>query len=198
MEKPSLREGKQVSQSLEARIQEPSASSLFTHPCCALWPLSRASPGGGEQAGEPQKVEPKAEAPSLLTDCPQTSQTAPFRVGVCLLLGQHRLVGLGPEGSPSTPSPRGTPDGMLSCYAETAWKGASAPQWQLKAAGRGCRQECQECGAAASFPLLFLPPLLEQDIPCPGKPKSSPLMGKPQGMCWAPLLPWDGTRSGGT
>lgn len=53
MEKLSLREGKQVSQSLEARTQEPSASSFFTHLCSALWPLSRASLGGGEQAGEP-------------------------------------------------------------------------------------------------------------------------------------------------
>lgn len=33
-----------------------------------------------------------------------------------------------------------------------------------------------------SFPLLFLPPLREQDMPCPGKPESHPLMGKPQGM----------------
>lgn len=65
-------------------------------------------------------------------------------------------------------------------------------QWQLKAAGHSRRQECQECGAAVSFPLLFLPPLLEQDIPCPGKPKPSPLMGKPQGMWWAVLLPWNG------
>ena len=53
-------------------------------------------------------------------------------------------------------------------------------------------QECQECGAAVSFPLLFHPPLREQDIPCPGKPAAIPFMGKPQGEWWAPLLPWGG------
>lgn len=52
-----------------------------------------------------------------------------------------------------------------------------------------------------SFPLLFLPPHREQDIPCPGKPVAIPFMGKPQGtghvvgtapaLGWA-LLPWDG------
>lgn len=57
----------------------------------------------------------------------------------------------------------------------------------------GCRQECQECRAAVSFPLLLPPtPLQEQDIPCPGKPESSPFMGKPQSMWWALLLPWGG------
>lgn len=45
-----------------------------------------------------------------------------------------------------------------------------------------------------SFPLLFLPPHREQDIPCPGKPAAIPFMGKPQGtghvVGTAPALGW--------
>lgn len=37
----------------------------------------------------------------------------------------------------------------------------------------------------------------EQDIPCPGKPKSGPFMGKPWGTWWTLFLHWDGCSTQG-
>lgn len=81
----------------------------------------------------------------------------------------------------------------VALRAETAWHWASAPgsgsSRQLDgAAAKNSRNAERLCPSRSSSS----PHLLEQDIPCTGKPKSSPLMGKPQGMWWAPLLPWDG------
>ena len=83
---------------------------------------------------------------------------------------------------------------MGCCSARPGQRGTGPAPPAAPAPGSwtGSGQECQEFGAAVSFPLLFLPPLREQDIPCPGKPAAIPFMGKPQGMWWAPLLPWGG------
>lgn len=50
--------------------------------------------------------------------------------------------------------------------------------------GLAPRMPRMQSGCVLPAPLPA-PPLGEQDMPCPGKPGSRPLMGKPQGMWWA-------------
>ena len=82
-------------------------------------------------------------------------------------------------------------DVALPCRDSLAL-GQCPRQWQLKAAGWGRRQEFQECGAAVSFPLLFLPPPPRTGYSLYREAQVQPPYGKPQGRWWAPLLPWDG------
>lgn len=69
MKKRSPREGKQLSQALETRTQDPLCLSL-AHPSTLLPDHSPELPWAGRQAGEPHKIELKAETPLLLTECP--------------------------------------------------------------------------------------------------------------------------------
>ena len=84
MEQLSPREGKQLSQALQTRSQDPQPlSSPPTHPAPGH---SAELPWGGKQTSEFHEVELKAEALLLLTDCPRAPQFSPSRIGVCLLV----------------------------------------------------------------------------------------------------------------
>ena len=97
------------------------------------------------------------------------------------------------ERGPLSPQVQGAPQvGCCSARPGQRGTGPAPPAAPAPGSWTGSGQECQECGAAVSFPLLFLPPHREQDIPCPGKPAAIPFMGKPHALWWAPLLPWDG------
>lgn len=138
-------------------------------------------------------MEPKAEAPSLLTDCPQTSQTAPFRLGVCLLLGQHRVSGTGTRGVPQHPKSKGHPkwDAVLLCRDSLEQGQCPAVAAQGSWTGLPPRMPGMRSGCVLPAPLP--PPTPRTGYSLSREAQVQPPYGKTSGyvLGTAPALGWD-------